>query len=28
MVIDTGTGNSITLIGVNTAELHEDDFIF
>ena len=28
MVIDTGTGNSVTLIGVNKTELYEDDFLF
>ena len=28
MVIDTGAGNAITLIGVNVSELHNDDFLF
>jgi len=27
-VIDTGNGNSITLIGVSESSLHEDDFLF
>jgi VCBS repeat-containing protein len=28
MEIDTGNGNSVTLIGVNATDLHQDDFLF
>lgn len=27
-IIDTGAGGEITLIGVNRASLHDDDFLF